>query len=80
MIRNTLVRLRTVLTAAPTYLAALAVIVGIVVDEVLAEWDVPWVATVGAIALTTLAVASRIVRRVTPVLPSERGLLPPPPR
>ena len=73
-----LARVRVVLTAAPTYLTSAAVAVALARDEIaklfpeaaeeVGRWAVP-------IAAGLLA-AARVIRRVTPVLPAERGLLP----
>lgn len=77
-----LARVRVLLGAAPTYLVALAAILTIVVDELAPFADDPaiaWVVRVLGVVLTIVGVAVAIVRRVTPVVPAERGLLPPPP-
>lgn len=70
------------LSAVVTYLALLGVIVAIVVGELANYVDDPTVAWVvrilGAVA-TVITVASLIIRRVTEVLPEQRGILPPPP-
>jgi hypothetical protein len=66
-------RARVVLTAAPSYLVAASTAVTIVMEEV----DAPGVAKYGAIAVGALGAAIAIIRRVTPVLPDDRGLLPP---
>lgn len=76
-----LARVRVLLGAAPTYLVALAAILTIVVDELAPFADDPaiaWVVRILGVILTIVGVAVAIVRRVTPVLPAERGLLPPP--
>lgn len=75
-------RTRVVLTAAPTYLVSLAVILTIVSEQVAellpmvpagtAETVARWLVT----AAGSLTAAVSIIRRVTPVLPNERGLLP----
>jgi hypothetical protein len=69
---------RVVLTAAPTYLTGAATAIAFAKDEIaetfpaaaepVARWAVPVAAG--------LLCAARIIRRVTPVLPEERGLLP----
>jgi hypothetical protein len=70
-------RLKVILTAAPTYLTSAAAIVTIFASEI-AE-IIPGQAegiTEGAVVVVgVLTVAINIIRRVTPVLPSERGLL-----
>lgn len=72
-------RLLVILRAAPTYLTALALVAGILVDELGDIAGIPAVVvqTIAAVA-AGLAVAITIIRRVTPVLDSARGLLPPP--
>lgn len=72
-------RVRTVLTAAPTYLIAAAFVVRAILEEVAQAVDVvpPWLAGGAAALLTGLALAVSIIKRVTPVLPSARELLPP---
>ena len=72
---DVLARVRVLLTAAPTYLVAAAAVVQVVVAELGDDW--PAVAAGGTRVLAVLAAATAIVRRVTPVLPVERGLLPP---
>ena len=74
----TIARLRVLLKAAPTWLTAAAVIVATLRDTIadlfpeaaddVARWTVP--------ILAILAAAHQAVRRVTPVLKAERGLLP----
>lgn len=64
-------RVRVVLSAAVTWLVFAATVVTIVLQEV----DVPAVTRFGGYALTVIGVAVAIIRRVTPVLPSERGVL-----
>lgn len=76
-------RIRVLLNAAPTYLAAAGVIIAVLADEVgkLAPtgWQDNAVQILGVLA-GIVAAATAIVRRVTPVLPAERGLLVPPPK
>ena len=73
-----LARLRVLLTAAPTYIQTATAVVVIFRDEI--GNAVPSLsASVGAWSVTVLAVlvgAANIVRRVSPVLAAERGLLP----
>lgn len=66
-----------VLKAAPTYLVALATIVGIFVDE-LAEIGPlpPIVMTILLSLVAVIGAAVTIIRRVTPVLESARGIMP----
>ena len=76
--KNFLARARVVLTAAVTWLqvAAAALVIGAeeigkAIPEIstdLVAWSVRVAAVLGAIVAT--------IRRVTPVLPAERGLLP----
>ena len=73
-----LARVRVLLTAAPTYISTATALVVIFRDEIgrmfpgasdeIAAWSVT--------VLAVLAGAANIVRRVAPVLPAERGLLP----
>lgn len=65
-------RVLVVLKAAPTWLVALSTVVTIVASEV----DIPAVAEWSVKVVGWLGVAVAIIRRVTPVLPAERGLLP----
>ena len=61
-----------VLKAAPFYLTMLGTIVTIVATSV----GIPVVAAVGASVAAGITVAVSIIRRVTPVLEVERGLIP----
>lgn len=70
----TLTRLRVLLTAAPTWITAAAAVVQILVEELGDE--IPAVAAAGTRVLAVLVAALAIVRRVSPVLKAERGLLP----
>lgn len=78
-----LARLRVLLGAVPTYLAAAGVIVAILADEIgkLAPggWQDNAVQILGVLA-GIIAAATAIVRRVMPVAPNQRGLLVPPPK
>lgn len=70
-------KLGVVLTSLPGWLAAATAVLTIVATEVVpllpANWPVAgWVAT----ALALLAAAGAVVARLTPVEPSERGVLP----
>jgi hypothetical protein len=79
---NLIARTRVVLTAAPTHLVSLAVILTIVSEQVAellpmvpagtAETAARWLVTLAG----SLTAAVSIIRRVTPVLPTERGVLP----
>jgi len=79
--KNLIARARVILTAAPTYLVAAGAVVSIVADEVSkvlpAGWQDNAAQIAGAVA-GVIGAAVLIVRRVTPVLISERGLLSPP--
>lgn len=76
-------RLKVLLSAVPTYLAAAGVIVAILADEIgkLAPsgWQDNAVQILGVLA-GIIAAATAIVRRVMPVAPNQRGLLVPPPK
>lgn len=69
-IDKTLARLKVILTAAVTYLVLAATVLTIVSESL--------PAAPGTIAkvLAWLGTAVLIIRRVTPVLPDERGVLP----
>jgi hypothetical protein len=74
-------RLRVLLKAAPTWLAAVAAVLGVIAAEVVPNLPDNLAAKVGgvvAFGLSIVAAATAVVRRVTPVLPPERGILPPP--
>ena len=74
-------RLKVILNAAVTWLVAAGLIIGIILQE-LDPFDdtVPTlVFRILAAAGTTVGVAATIIRRVTPVLPDDRGILPAPP-
>lgn len=74
-------RLRVLLSAAPTYLAVAGVIVAVVSQEVGKLLPSGWQDNAFQVSgwLTgAIGAATAIVRRVTPVLPHQRGLLTPP--
>lgn len=76
-----LARVKVILRAAPTYLVALGAILTILVDELTPYADVPaveWVLRVLGVLVVVAGVAVSIVRRVEPVVPERRGVLPPP--
>jgi len=77
-VTNLVKRIRVLLTAAPTWLAGAAVIVSAFNDEIGEAFpgSAEAVATVATPVLAAIGAAIAIVRRVTPVLASERGLLP----
>ena len=64
-----------VLKAAPTWLTMAAV----VISTVAAGIPIPVVAQIAATVVAAIGSAVAIIRRVTPVLPDERGVLPPTP-
>ena len=76
--RNLYDRIVVLLKAAPTYLTAVALVVGILLEQLpelpfgLPAWLTPALAGI----VTTIGVAVIIIRRVTPVLEDARGLLP----
>lgn len=74
----TIARLRVLLKAAPTWLTAAAVIVATLRDTIAEQFPgvAEDVAAVAAPVLAVITAALLIVRRVAPVLPEERGLLP----
>lgn len=77
--RPLLSRLKVVITAAPTWLALVAVAAPIVAEEAATVIPAPWSDRVTAIVLGVGAVAAAVVttiRRLTPVAAAERGLLP----
>ena len=76
-----LARLRVILSAAPTYILLVAFIVRAILEEVAQGAGLPsWVAAGGAALLAGLGALVAIIRRVTEVLPSARGMLPHPPQ
>jgi hypothetical protein len=69
-----------VLKAAPTYLVAAATIATIITEEVAEELPAgaaEWAVRIGGKVVSVIAAAVLIVRRVTPVIEEQRGLLPP---
>lgn len=78
-IREILARVRVVLTAAPTYITLAATLITVFAEEIGALLPEGAAASVGSavtVLLSWLGAAINIIRRVTPVLPDERGLLP----
>lgn len=72
-----LIKLKTLFTALPTYLVALSAVVTILSQEIASVLPTGAAEDVGRIALIVVGVlgaAVNIVRRVTPVLPADRGL------
>jgi len=73
-------RVKVVATAAVTYLTAAVVILSLVADqivELLPNGDGQTVAAWLIRVVAVLSGAITIIRRVTPVVPQDRGLLPP---
>lgn len=72
-------RIKVILNAAVTYLVAAGIILTIVLEELDPfAGDVPaFVFRTLTAAATIAGVAATIIRRVTPVLPDDRGILPP---
>jgi hypothetical protein len=76
---GTIARIKVLATAAVTWLLVASTIVTIASEEIAAVLPAGTATTVGAVALKVVAVigaAVAIIRRVTPVLPDQRGLLP----
>lgn len=66
--------------AAPTWLVTAATIITVFAEEIAKILPAPWADTVTTTAVTAVAAIYAIlaiIRRVTPALPSERGILPP---
>jgi small neutral amino acid transporter SnatA (MarC family) len=77
---NFIARTKVVLSAAVTWLVVAAAVLAIIAEElakVLPDGPGQAVARVLGIALMAIGCAIAIIRRVTPVLPDERGILPP---
>ena len=73
-------RVRVVLKAAPTYLVLVSATATIVTDEVAKVLPSGWqdnALQIGGVIVSVLGAAVAIVRRVTPVLDSQKGLLGP---
>lgn len=78
-VADAIARIKVVLTAAVTWLVLASTIVTILSEEIATVLPAGAATDVGAVALKVVAVlgaAVTIIRRVTPVLPDERGLLP----
>lgn len=78
--QNVIARIKVVLTAAVTWLVAASLVVTIVSSEladVLSDGTAETVAAVSLKIVAWLGAAVSIIRRVTPVLPDQVGLLPP---
>jgi hypothetical protein len=78
-VADLITRARVVLTAAVTWLVAASAVVTIFAEEITEvlpdDWQGPFARTV-VVVLAVLTAAVNIIRRVTPVLPAQRGLLP----
>lgn len=75
-----LARLVVIARAVPTWCTIAALAAPIVAEEAATVLPAPWSDRVTAVALTVAGVAGAVVtviRRVTPVLEHERGILPP---
>ncbi|MGE3835765.1 MAG: hypothetical protein AB7H43_13425 [Acidimicrobiia bacterium] len=72
-------RIVVILTAAPTYLTAIAAVLPLIAGDLAEVLPAGAAETVGHVALVVagwLGAAVAIIRRVTPVAASRRGLLP----
>lgn len=75
-----LLRAKVVLKALPTYLALVATVIGVLLDEIvplLPDNIAVQVTAVAATVLVWIAAVIKTISRLTPVDPHERGLLPP---
>lgn len=71
--------LKVVTTAAPTVLAGVVLAAPIVAEEAAKVLPAPWSDRVTAVCLTVAAAAGAavaVIRRVTPVVKAQRGILP----
>ncbi len=76
-----LTRVRVVATQAVTYLVGAAAVIPFIADDIADQLPAGAAGQVTKYALLAVAwigAAVSIIRRVTPVLPQDRGLLPPP--
>lgn len=74
-----LTRIKTVLTAVVFWLGVAGTVVAVVLAELGPQIDQPIVSTIVAYlapAAAVIATLAAIIRRVTEVIPSERGLIP----
>lgn len=72
-------RIVVILKAAPTYLVLASTVLTIIADELAKILPTPWADRLTALVITVtaaLAAIVAIIRRVTPVAPAERGILP----
>lgn len=75
-----LARARVVLRSAPTWLVFAALVAQVVTEEVskvVPAGAVAQVVAIGGHVVSWLGAAVAIIRRVTPALPADRGILPP---
>lgn len=73
-------RVKVILRAAPTYLVAVSTVITIANEEIVDLLPDAWqggAANAVVVLLAWLGAAVSIIRRVEPVLPAERGILPP---
>ena len=73
-------RLKVIVTALPTYLAIVVLAAPMVAQSASEVLPTPWSQRVTALCLTAAAAAASaiaLIRRVTPVINTQRGLLPP---
>lgn len=73
-------RLRVILTAAVTWLLVAQAALVAFADQIGPLLPTPWADRINAFIISAVAVivaVIAIIRRVTPVLPEERGILPP---
>lgn len=73
-------RLRVILTAAVTWLLVAQAALVAFADQIGPFLPTPWADRVNAFIVSAIAVVVAVIaviRRVTPVLPDERGILPP---
>lgn len=78
-VRGITARAQVILRAAPTWIGGAAIVVTVAADEVAKVLPTHAAETVGSVAVQVLAwlgAAVAIIRRVTPVRPEERGILP----
>lgn len=70
---------KVIATALPTWLAVVVLAAPIVAEEAASVLPSGWAERVTSVALTVVAVATaaiNVIRRLTPVHPYERGILP----
>lgn len=75
----TIARAIVVLKAVPTYLVAASTIITIATEEIADELpssSAEWLVRVGGKVVSVIGAAVLIIRRSTPVIDSQRGLLP----